>query len=1077
MKTIPSLLISKVFPIGLVALLLFFSSACSKEGKAAKLIANGERYLADYKYEEARIVFMNALRAQPTNAVALARLGAIAREDGNLLRAFQLLKRAREVAPRDPLVAIESGEIYLQIGDRLMARSNALELLKMSQMSDRAARLLARSSITKPELDQARSLIEPLLQANPASRTLNEAWGHWLLRQNQLPDAIKSFQKVVDLDAKAEEAYLTLAALYRAQNNPQEARQLLEACLRHIPPASRAGLMLVDLLLKSGSIEEGKKLLRQIVDRRSDFVSAWVYQADIDLAEKNYSDAAKRAQHVLSLDPSNYTAQAIQGRIAITEGRWQDAIERLQQLAKMYPKAAEPHYQLAIAQLLKGEAALALRSLDTTLQMETNHIPALMMRAQLHLRTGAVPQAVQAMSEQIKSHPNHFQAYQILAQAYLATNDWSRALDTYQKAAEVFPKNPEPIFLSGMVRLQQKLTNEASLLFEKTLHLATNYTAALVQLANIDVQKKDFPGAIQRVRSYLTGRTNAELLVLLARLENMNGNSKEAEAVLQRAVEIDDEKGLATQELVKLYLARTNEVAALQAIQKGLAEKPDNLPLLTRAALLYDRTKQFQTAIQHYERILGKTTNSPLALNNLAWLYCEELNQREKAFELGKRARQANPNDPYVADTFGWILYRRGDYQWALSLLQESAQKLTDNSDVHAHLGLTHYMLGEETPALSALERAISFSDDFREKTNALAALAILKLDARQPDAASLKLLNQRLAESPNDPVALAKLGQAHAAKGDFESARIAYQKLLQVHPTSPAALLSLARLEFYQFRDRSKALEYLQNISFDQMQSPSIAGAAGRLLLDAGETRRAYDILSVTSRDPAATPDTALAAGFAALRTGRLSEAEAGFRRASAAKDTNPGRKAEIFLGLLQSYQNRKQAKVDEGILYQVLQNDPGNELAKLLQGVALVQSGKWQNAQAAFQEILKAYPGSALAAKHLAMVEATYAKNYDSALALASNASETIENDSELLALLAQLHYRKTNYSRVITLASESLRTDPNNPDTIYYLGLAQYQTGDKRNGTNTLKRALALAPKNPLSSQAQQLITTAK
>ena len=49
-----------------------------------------------------------------------------------------------------------------------------------------------------------------------------------------------------------------------------------------------------------------------------------------------------------------------------------------------------------------------------------------------------------------------------------------------------------------------------------------------------------------------------------------------------------------------------------------------------------------------------------LALNNLAVLYSDDLGQLDKAYDLAKKAREVAPNDPHIADTLGWILYKEG---------------------------------------------------------------------------------------------------------------------------------------------------------------------------------------------------------------------------------------------------------------------------------------------------------------------------------------------------------------------------------------------------------------------------------
>ena len=80
-----------------------------------------------------------------------------------------------------------------------------------------------------------------------------------------------------------------------------------------------------------------------------------------------------------------------------------------------------------------------------------------------------------------------------------------------------------------------------------------------------------------------------------------------------------------------------------------------------------------------YEKLLTVAPNSPLALNNLAVLYSDTARDswiRHTTWR--KKAREAAPNEPHIADTLGWILFKKGDYGNALRLLQESAGKLPD---------------------------------------------------------------------------------------------------------------------------------------------------------------------------------------------------------------------------------------------------------------------------------------------------------------------------------------------------------------------------------------------------------------
>ncbi len=91
-----------------------------------------------------------------------------------------------------------------------------------------------------------------------------------------------------------------------------------------------------------------------------------------------------------------------------------------------------------------------------------------------------------------------------------------------------------------------------------------------------------------------------------------------------------------------------------------------------------------ETAIPHYLQVLNLEPSNEIALNNLANLM-ERLNKLEDAAGWGQKAVLAAPASPAAADTLGWIYYRMGKHEAAVSHLQNSL-KLMDRPLAHYHL-------------------------------------------------------------------------------------------------------------------------------------------------------------------------------------------------------------------------------------------------------------------------------------------------------------------------------------------------------------------------------------------------------
>jgi Flp pilus assembly protein TadD len=144
---------------------------------------------------------------------------------------------------------------------------------------------------------------------------------------------------------------------------------------------------------------------------------------------------------------------------------------------------------------------------------------------------------------------------------------------------------------------------------------------------------------------------------------------------------------------------------AIEQLEAVLSRDPKNTRALMLSALVYEKFHNLPK-----EREVRKASSvdpdfAP-ALNNLAYLHLERLNDLNKAYELAWKARSLLSSDPAVADTLGWALYKRGDYQQALALLQESAQNLPTNPEIQFHLGMATYMMDRMDEARTAFRQA-----------------------------------------------------------------------------------------------------------------------------------------------------------------------------------------------------------------------------------------------------------------------------------------------------------------------------------------------------------------------------------
>ena len=116
---------------------------------------------------------------------------------------------------------------------------------------------------------------------------------------------------------------------------------------------------------------------------------------------------------------------------------------------------------------------------------------------------------------------------------------------------------------------------------------------------------------------------------------------------------------------------------------------------------------------ERYEDILKRNSQFAPAANNLAWILVDQDGNLDMALSYAQTAREQRPDDPSIADTLGWVYYKKNAYLLAVSLLKEAAEKLPNEPVVHFHYGMAQQKTGDSAGAKKALQTALKLNQNF----------------------------------------------------------------------------------------------------------------------------------------------------------------------------------------------------------------------------------------------------------------------------------------------------------------------------------------------------------------------------
>lgn len=135
--------------------------------------------------------------------------------------------------------------------------------------------------------------------------------------------------------------------------------------------------------------------------------------------------------------------------------------------------------------------------------------------------------------------------------------------------------------------------------------------------------------------------------------------------------------------------------------------------LVSASANIGDGSSAYQV-IEHFD----KTKPTASHLNSVGFELVEK-GQLAVGSKLLQRAHELDPLDPYILDSWGWVLFKQGQMSAALEEISQSAKKMHEQGIAHGplievltHLGEVQLSLGHHDEAQLAWSEAYSLQPD-----------------------------------------------------------------------------------------------------------------------------------------------------------------------------------------------------------------------------------------------------------------------------------------------------------------------------------------------------------------------------
>ncbi|OED46748.1 hypothetical protein AB838_18815 [Rhodobacteraceae bacterium (ex Bugula neritina AB1)] len=653
----------------------------------------------------------------------LTEVRAATKADNDALVRIVLDRYLTNEQPAEALRVVEGALSYNPTEEEL----NILKIRLLSQLKD---------------VEGTGAHLQNMIQMFPDNLQIKQAMIQWFMSQGDVDGAEAFLRAEAGDDTAATTGHVQVIQLLRSTKGEDAARAELTR-LQAANEGTENGRFYTGLLatidFQAGEQDSAMDALRTAIaasEEGPQKVRLQVSLAEMLSATGADEDALALVDTVLETDSGNVRALQMRAANLIESDQIGDAIVALRTALDQQPRNAETLTLLAQAHQRDGDINLVGERLAMAMEASGNGVPEIIRYAGFLVSQDRLQVATTVLEDGLRRNLGNVELLAALANIHLRTNNWddaraiAKTLATGTPQAQQIARELEARILQGEDRTDESVELLQRQLSESPEASANEKTRAIGLIVQTQIRSGKTAAARETLDAALAENPgNSDLQLINAALLVIEEKFDEAEAIYRDLMEKFPQSEVPVQMLVNTLIGTNRREEGRAVLEAALEAVPNRPNLLWMQASFLEQDRDFDGAIAIYEQLYALNSNSPVVANNLASMITTHRNDAESLTKAANIARRLRGTEvPAFQDTYGWIAYRRENYEEALEYLAPAAKGLPEDPLVQYHLGMTYLALNQVDQARAQLEKALEIAADsplpqFEDARKALAGL------------------------------------------------------------------------------------------------------------------------------------------------------------------------------------------------------------------------------------------------------------------------------------------------------------------------------------------------------------------
>lgn len=604
-----------------------------------------------------------------------------------------------------------AGNIHFRLNEHAMAQDYLERVLARSPGQRLARRALAASLLATGEPAKAKDVLEPMLSGQSADiRTLSLA-GQVYLATGDFDRASDYFASVVAADPDNVSARTRLGVTRLASGDVDQAMADLESASQLDDTLVQPDVALVLAHLRRGDLDKAVAAHEELARKQPDIAMTHHLKGGILLAQQDLAAAREAFLKVLEIQPNFLAAAVNLARIDLAEKGVEVARGHFDKIIAHNPGSADAYVLLAGLLEQTGAGAAEVRSvLEEGVKASSGAHGAKLALARHHLLQKRTSAAISLAQEVVAAAPNNPAAVETLARAQFASGEHQQAVSSFTRFARLQPQAPEPLILLAEAQRVAGDRSGAEQSLRRALAMRPGVTQAEQRLLAF-LMEANRPGeALSFAREVQKQRPEAAVgHVYEGDIHVASGNWGEAVAAFQRGLDRSRTADL----VIRLHAAqlRAGKPADAERTSSAwLSAEPSDLQVRSYLAQTALGERRYEDAESIYREMVAIGPDSPLVLNNLAWVAGQL--KRSDAIELAERALALAPDNAAILDTLGMLQVDAGMHEKGVENLRKAVAQAPQLPALRLNLARAHATMGMTSEAGKEIDEVLKLAPE-----------------------------------------------------------------------------------------------------------------------------------------------------------------------------------------------------------------------------------------------------------------------------------------------------------------------------------------------------------------------------